>query len=341
MGGLIVGCILIFSVILTAIVRFVALKLDWIDKPNERSAHRESIPTSGGIAIVISFFVGLLALYFTNNISNELFLPLFIGGGLIALVGFIDDIKNLKVNYRIIVHFIAAIFTVSLLGDFGGINIFGYTITSTIFGFIISVLLLIGWINAYNFMDGIDSLAALEAIFVSIAAVFLMFSKGNIADSVYLSLLAVSVMGFLVFNWPPAQIFMGDIGSTFLGFILGVFIIYTTNTDKLSIWTWLILLAVFFVDVIYTISVRVITKQNITRAHKNHCYQKITAILSKNHDKEYVHKTVAWGVISINLIYLLPLAYLSEKYPDFSIILWIMSAIPLILISLKFKAGRV
>jgi UDP-N-acetylmuramyl pentapeptide phosphotransferase/UDP-N-acetylglucosamine-1-phosphate transferase len=255
--------IFIISIFITFFFRKWALRKSILDLPNERSSHSVATPRGGGIAIVVSFYLGLIVLFITKNIDQTLFLALLPGLAL-AIAGFIDDIKGLSHKTRLLVHFLCAVSALIFLKGFQ--PLFGnglFWIWS-----IIGLIGIVWFINLYNFMDGSDGFASMEAIAVSLA--FWFFTK----DPIFL-LLIFSVAGFLVWNWPKAKIFMGDIGSTVLGFVIIVLGLYFHNKNVVNFNIWLLITALFWFDATYTLLIRIIQKENFITAHKNHAYQKI------------------------------------------------------------------
>ena len=285
----------IISFLLTHIVKYAAQKKLILDVPNERSSHVKPTARGGGIAIALTWFAGISYLYHHGNIEAKLYYAL-ISGILISLIGFIDDIYNIKFYIRLIAQSIA---TMSALYFLGGLNKFDcgfYTIENN---FILTTLALFGiiwFINLYNFIDGIDGYAASEAVFVSAA---LWFFTGHLS----LLLLAFAVLGFLPLNWQKAKIFMGDTGSTLLGFSLAVFAIYLQNNSEFSILNWLILTSIFWFDATYTLFKRLVNKERITEAHKKHIYQRIVQ-WGFSHQKTVVYSLLINVILFILVMFI-------------------------------------
>ena len=226
-------------------------------------------PHGGGIAIAITWFIGLIYLYINNEIDTNLFYSLMIGLG-IAILSFIDDIVELSAKFRMVSHFLFATFGLWLLGglsviDFGLFSISNeYWISS-----IIAVVAIVYFINVSNFMDGLNGYLSLEVLFLCIAG-FIFFG-----DNLFL-VLAVSILGFLYWNFGNnASVFMGDVGSTLLGYNVAIFTIYYANMDSMNLWIWIILFGLFWFDSILTILRRKLNGEQITQAHKKHGYQRL------------------------------------------------------------------
>lgn len=275
------------SLVLTGIFLQYALKKSILDLPNERSSHQQPTPRGGGIVFVTVFYLFLLCMFVTNAISQSLWLSL-LGGIPIAIVGYCDDVFTVKIQWRILVHMIAASW-----------GIFWLPISHA-WIVPIAIFLTVWFINLYNFMDGIDGLAASEAIFVSIVA-GIAFINSDSSVSLLCFGLAFSVFGFLYWNWAPAKIFMGDIGSGFLGYFFAIMLWATVSPHKTSLFFWLILLAVFFGDATFTLLRRILQRKKWYQAHREHLYQKLV-------QKGLRHYQMTLLVMLVNMAILLPMA---------------------------------
>lgn len=313
---------------LTYFVRQFALKKNIIDTPNERSSHTVPTPRGGGLAIVLSFYAALMAFYYLGHVDNSILYGLS-GIASIAVIGFIDDHDHIPARYRLLVHFSAAAWACYWLGIIpwsSGGNLF---ITSIFWGG--TVFYLVWMLNLYNFMDGIDGIATVEAITVMASAVLLLFLSNNNANIGLMTALLASLLGFLLWNWPPAKIFMGDVGSAFLGILIGSFSLITANDGSLNFIIWLILLAVFITDATYTLLVRLFRGEKVYQAHRSHAYQFLS--------RRFGHKSVTIGVLIINLFWLLPLAWLGQHYEQLLMVSFILAYLPLVLLAVKSRAG--
>ncbi|MBV5328085.1 MAG: glycosyl transferase, partial [Chlorobium sp.] len=230
-------------------MRRIALQHRLLDIPNQRSSHSQPTPRGGGIAILLTCYLGGVYLVFTGRIAIPHILALAGCGLGITIIGFLDDLFHLSASIRSVVHFGCAMLALNFL-PFGSDILMPFGEGS--FFAVMLVLLGVGvvwFINLYNFMDGIDGLAGVEAVSVALGAVFLLLYSGETGSYfLLLLLLAASVLGFLMLNWPPARIFMGDACSGFLGFFFGTMALFTAQSTSMTLWTWLILLGVFVVD---------------------------------------------------------------------------------------------
>ena len=188
-------------------------------------------------------------------------------------------------------------------------------------------------INLYNFMDGIDGIAGVEALCVSGLGGLLLAWSGLAGLSSVAMALAAASAGFLVWNWPPAKIFMGDAGSGFLGFVFGVLAISSAKERPWLLWPWLILLSVFIVDSILTLLRRVIAGERWYEAHCSHAYQHA----ARRHGS---HLRVTLTVAAINVAWLFPLAWGACIWAAVGPVVAAVAAAPLICIAVCYRAGR-
>ena len=251
------------------------------DVPNERSSHSFPTPRGGGLVIVIV----CLSLYLVMGLLLQL--PFswgyFCGALLVSIVSWMDDLYSLPFWSRLFVHLAAAVLLISDVGIWSQLFI-PLTATTLPIGNILGSLLTIGWIvwllNAYNFMDGIDGIAALQATLAGIG--WAILASFLYLESTFLlsGIIAASSAGFLIHNWQPARIFMGDVGSAFLGFTLAAVPLVARSEARTDI-PFLPVVAVLFVwffvfDTIFTLFKRLIKRRRVWEAHREHIYQKLT-----------------------------------------------------------------
>lgn len=313
--------VFILSLLLTWLVRKWAIHKSIIDHPNERSSHTIPTPRGGGLAIAISWFLGLIVLNFNGVIEAKLFWALMAGLPL-PLIGFIDDIYNLKPGIRSLIQFVSAILGVLVLGGLKYLNLGFITID---FIWILTPLAIIGvvWaINLFNFLDGTDGYCSMEAIFLYFALGLLISFQPAFGIAI------ASIAGFLIWNWPKAKIFMGDVGSTLIGYNIAIFAIYLQNTQSFSLIVFLILSCLFWFDATFTLIRRIINKEKISTAHRKHAFQRIV-------QAGFSHQKLLWWQLIINIL-LLVIAIVSIKfYPQF-LLIWLLAAIIILFIVIKF-----
>jgi len=329
----IIGILLIAfvaSALLTGLLRRYALAHSLIDIPNARSSHQLPTPRGGGLAIVIVFLVGLLFLLGLELVNMAATWSLFGASIGVAFVGFLDDHGHVPAVWRLLIHFIAAAWGLFWLGGLPSLTFLGYVFDQGWLLNIMGLFYLVWLLNLYNFMDGIDGLASIEAITVCLGAGVLSFCQpGQICE---LALLAIAVAGFLLWNFPPAKIFMGDAGSGFLGIVLGLFSIQVTWVIPHFFWSWLILLGVFVVDASWTLARRFLRGEKIFQAHRSHAYQYAA--------RHYgAHRPVVLLIGAVNLCWLMPIALLVGFGQLGGLSGLIMAYFPLVLLAIKLKAG--
>lgn len=318
---------------LTALLRLYALKRSIIDIPNARSSHSIPTPRGGGVAIVVAF---VLALVLLGVFGMETW-PVLVGylgaGTLIAVIGFMDDHGHIAARWRLLGHFLAAIWALFWLGGLAPLTVFGYNLDLGWLGAGAAAFYLVWMLNLYNFMDGIDGIASAEAICACLGACLIYWLTGH-AQLIYAPLLlCMAVAGFLVWNFPPAKIFMGDAGSGFLGIILGCLSLQAAWAGSEFLFAWLILLGVFVVDATFTLIRRLVRGDKVYEAHRSHGYQ----FASRLHGR---HKPVTLAVVVINGLWLLPLAIgVGFHYID-GVVGLTLAYLPLIALAVKYKAGQ-
>ncbi len=257
----------ILSASLTFLVRKIALKKVLLAEVNDRSSHTTPTPHGGGIAIAITWFSGISYLYYLGDIDSSLYYA-FLVGIVISLVSYLDDLYELSPKLRLLVQFIVAISGVYLIGGVSEIDFTFFTLSNQLILNSLTVLIIVWFINLYNFLDGIDGYAGSEIVFLSLAG-FILFEESH-----FLVLIAAS-LGFLLWNWHKAKIFMGDVGSTLLGYNVAIYMLYYTNQESSNLWIWLILFGVFWFDASVTIFRRFKNKEKLFQAHKKHAYQRL------------------------------------------------------------------
>lgn len=320
------------SFFLTAALRKYAIARSLMDIPNARSSHVIATPRGGGVAIVVAFIASLGFLYVVGLISTSSLLANAGAGAAIALIGFMDDHGHIAARWRLLGHFGAAAWLLGWIGGLPPIELFGTSFDLGWAGHVLTAFYLVWLLNLYNFMDGIDGIASVEAICACLGACLLYWLSG--LDSLIWGplLLAVCVAGFLCWNFPPAKIFMGDAGSGFLGIVLGGLSLQAAWVSAPMLWAWLILLGVFIVDATFTLFRRLLRGDKVYEAHRSHAYQ-----FASRHFGKHLPVTIAVGVI--NLFWLLPIAVCVARFGLDGALGVILAYTPLIALAIKFRAG--
>ena len=296
----------VLSIILMPIVGIITKKLGIIAQVNDRTVHNGIIPRTGGYAIYISFLLGAMAFLKTDQQINSM----FIGGYIIFITGFLDDIYDLKPKYKLLGQTLAALVVII----FGGISLKGFTLPflpETI-SYFISILITIAWIvgitNAVNLIDGLDGLCAGISIIalVTISITSLHFGRTDISS--FSLLLAGAIGGFLVFNFHPATIFMGDCGALFIGYMISVISLLGFGYKSSSFFTLgapIVVLMVPIMDTLIAIGRRKIQHKSFSEADKSHLHHKLMFSLELGQTKSVLTLYVATILFSLcSYIYL-------------------------------------
>jgi Fuc2NAc and GlcNAc transferase len=315
---------------LTGAIRWLALRSSMLDHPNPRSAHMEPLPLGGGaaIAIVVCMWLAVAPLDGLNGIV------LALAGAAIAAIGFVDDLRSVSKWLRLLVHGMAIAVLLRATEQMGHLDIPGLP-RQDLLEASVALISLMWLVNLYNFMDGIDGLAAAEAVTTSLGMAACLHFGGYFApESFALCLVtAGSALGFLVWNWPPARIFMGDVGSGFLGFVMGALAILAHRQAGLSLWVPVILLSVFVTDASLTLLRRMARRERWYEPHRLHAYQRLSRRFG-------AHRPVTVIAIAVNLFWLMPLAIAAARRPEIAGLLAGVAYTPVITCALLAGSGR-
>ena len=307
--------------------RRVAISRDIVANPNFRNLHASPLPVGGGIVFSFVFVFSLFFIWWLNQISDDLFWVLAVGGGSAALFGFLDDLKDIRASSKLVAQFFLSGW---LLFWLGGGPLLSIDWIPVLVAIPVTALFLVWMVNAYNFMDGIDGMAVSSTVFVSGAITLVMLLNNSKSEFIIVPILLLTTTStFLVFNWPPASIFMGDSGSAFLGYIFGALILVTAMSGDISIWTWLIVFGYYFADTTVTQIMRLILVKKWYLAHRSHAYQNLARITGS-------HLKVTGGVALYNVVWILPLTLWSVMKPEMALFAVIFAVIPGLVFAFKF-----
>ncbi len=308
--------------------------LQLLQTPNERSSHTIPTPSGGGIGFVMGGTVGALIALWAAPWPALLVVALSL---ILAAVGFADDRSPIPAVIRLTVQAAVAL---ALLACGIASGLFGSSLGLPLPAWLSVALLVVPvvyWINLVNFMDGIDGIAGSEALFMLLAAAGLMLATvpGVVSQPLFwwLSALAAAVAAFLVFNWQPAKIFMGDAGSTYVAFMLAFFAIASAAAGWLTLWQWLILGATFIADASVTLGRRLLRGEQVMQAHRRHAYQVLSRRLGS-------HSRVTLLYAAINLAWLLPLAWAAGSWSELGWAVTVVAYLPLLLLARFAGAGQ-
>lgn len=343
----------LLSWFLTGRIKLYAIKKELIVFPDKRSSHIFPTPTGGGLSIVFCFLVCNLYLFISGELSKEIFYAFLPGSFMVATIGFLDDNDHIPAFWRLLIHISSATLFWCMIDSplnffFCNLNLCPLWLVC-LFGIFFMVWLL----NLFNFMDGTDGLAAIETIFIAGSYALFVLTAYNPSDVqnqindtnfkviFWFSIItAGSSTGFLFWNWPAAKIFMGDVGSGFLGFILGALGIFMASLKVITLWTVLILFGVFFVDATVTLIRRIAGGEKWYEAHRTHAYQKYVSNLSQRVNRTYAHRKLLFIVTFTNIFWLFPWAWLSQEYQQWGALFTFMALFPLIKIVWSRGAGK-
>ena len=313
-SAVLLSTIFVGAVALTWLARRYALSRKLIDLPNERSSHELPTPRGGGIAVVALTLSGATVLWYWQVLDANTFFALISGGVLIALAGWLDDHQKIGIIGRLMLQFVAATLAVYYLGGLASIQFAHHSFELGWVGKLVAVLGLMWLSNLYNFMDGIDGLAAIEAVFVGVLGGILLSLQGSHGLAMVVLVLASANAGFIFWNWPPAQIFLGDVGSGFIGYMFGLVTLSGEVSNVMPGFLWIMILSVFIFDATFTLLRRIFTGQKWYQAHKCHAYQQLV-------QRGKSHRSVTLMILVFNILVTSPLVLYAFFYPDLA---WVM-----------------
>jgi len=281
---------------LTYAIKNHAIKNSLMAEINERSSHTVPTPHGGGIAIAVTWFVGLTYLFVMKEMDHSLYFALMTGT-IISVVSYFDDLYELSAKVRLGAQSLVAILGLYFIGGFEQFDLFFFSIDNQFLTNTFAFFMIVWFINLYNFLDGIDGYAGSEAIFLGVAG-FLLLGGDH-----FLVLIA-AVSGFLIWNWHKAKIFMGDVGSTLLGYTVAIFTLYYANQDASNLWVWIILFGLFWFDATLTLFRRYKNGEKLSQAHKKHAYQRLNQS-GWSHDKVVKVSILINGTL-LAIVYVIP-----------------------------------
>lgn len=332
----------VLAAVLTGLVVRNAVRWRLVQAPNHRSSHTQPTASGGGLGIVIA---GSLTLaWITWQGQQSAVAPALLCALVLAGVGLADDIAQVPARWRFAVQIAVSLVVVGQAWTqlppimVGAWPVDGWVLAAVL------VLACLWWVNLYNFMDGIDGLAAMQAIFMTVAAAILItvFEAGPAltlsSPQLVLGDVAAATAGFLLWNRAPARIFMGDVGSTWLGLMLFALALPTIATGLMSYAAWLILAATFLTDASVTLLRRLLRGQRWYDAHRSHAYQRLSR--RWHGEGKRGHRLTTWLYAAINVCWLAPLAAASLAWPSWQWLTTLAAYVPLILVTVAVGAGK-
>jgi len=274
----------------------------------------------------------VLALF--GGVSRELLIVMTVGGLAVATVGYLDDRHQLSARVRLAVHFGAALWALAWLGGLPPLRFGELTFSFGWGGYVLGALGIVWTLNLFNFMDGIDGIATSEAVFILCAGSILNVLVAGSSDvPAFAFALAAACGGFLLWNWPPAKIFMGDAGSGYLGYGVAVLALAAARESPVALLVWLILGGLFFVDATVTLARRLARGERVYEAHRSHAYQWLAR-------RWQSHLRVTLLATAINLLWLFPCAYVAATKPQWAGWMVLIALLPITLGAWLAGAGR-
>lgn len=299
-------------VVLAVLVRFAPV-LRLVATPNYRSSHVSPTPTGGGIAMVFPVLAWCASAPVSWGVS------LACAAGVLALVGLLDDVFELPAIPRLLIQAGSVMWMLAQISPEPGIIVF-----------LVTALAVLWFVNLFNFMDGIDGIAGSQVVVFGVGVLLLSGATLTWVESLIWVLIGSSV-GFLLFNWHPARIFMGDAGSLSVGLCLPVIALVLDHSGEVPLVASLILLAAFVFDASYTLGVRILTGQQFASAHRSHLYQRLA--------DAWGHGRTTAAFLGYSALLLLPAALLASRYPNWGIVLLAVVVAPLAVLSWRYRAG--
>lgn len=327
------------SWLVSAWVQHHAEKYKLVQEVNLRSSHVKPTPTGGGLGIVLtSTALGIVLVW-----EQPFQLLSVMGLALtLALVGLADDVFHIKARLRFVVHTVVCAVLLTLLGNMPQVALFSSIGLDGLSLFGLLLLIGIWWLNLFNFMDGIDGIAGVQAVCMLLTGVALAgwANPSAISSPTWMLMICIAsaTVGFLFLNWPPATIFMGDVGSTWLAFMIFALGLLTVKAGWLTYTVWMILGAVFVTDATITLINRIGHGERWYEAHRVHAYQRLSR--RWRGDRDTGHRSVTLLVAATNMFWLSPLACACLLWPQWALVWIIMAYTPLIAGVIALGAGK-
>lgn len=311
---------LLLSAVLCGVYLLLARHWQILDTPNERSSHQRPTPHGGGMPLLLAFAAGLLLAPLWWGAWDTAFITLAVAALFLMLAGVIDDMRGLSVRLRFAIYSLLCLSVATMLLS----PVLTDSIVRSVVWEVLAATVMLWSLNLYNFMDGIDGIAATQCFVACCSAALLSWGAGGDGSyALFCLLLAASHLGFLIWNWPPARLFMGDAGSVPTGFLLAGLALLGAVQGQLNPLCWLVLLAAFVTDASWTLVWRIVSGQPFTQPHRLHAYQRLSRHWGS-------HLTVDMLLLALNALWLFPLAWAVQTWPNYGFLLVILAYLPLL-----------
>lgn len=313
---------LVVAVALCAAYLWLATAAGWLAHPEARSSHRVPTVSGAGSAVIAAL---LLTLLLFGPPLPDAGIRLLLAGALLSLLGLVDDLFPLGVRLRLAIYGLVAALTAIWLCDPGTAPL-GWISAG------LAALWILGFSNLFNFMDGIDGLAGLQALSFAVVLGLIASLHGATAWYIALCLAVAGVFaGFLLFNRPPARLFMGDAGSIPGGYLLASLLVAGWCLEGIPVYSGLILLALFLADSISTLVFRGLRRESLLQAHREHLYQRLATRWQSHARVDVLFLAVQW-------LWLTPLAMIAAFRPAFAVPLCALACLPPLIAMAKLRA---
>jgi Fuc2NAc and GlcNAc transferase len=317
--------------LLTWLVVLIAERDRWWEAPSSRGSHEQPTLTRGGIAFVV-FLLITLPISLKGAFAVIDILVVTLASLAIAIVGFFDDANPLPVLPRLLVQLFASSVAMFFLWDLFSSDNWWPQYLSPLLVAVALVLLWVWFINFFNFMDGIDGIASAETLFIGLVGAWLCAEAGQLELASAWAMLSGAALGFLLWNAPRAKIFMGDVGSGFLGFIVGGLLLLSVDAGVFSPWVALLLVIAFIGDATVTLLRRMLRGERWYEGHRQHAYQHL-AIRWGSHGK------VTLAYTAFNVLAVVPAVWLVNRHPDSAMLVVVVAAAIVMALCLLAGAG--
>jgi Fuc2NAc and GlcNAc transferase len=273
------GASSLLSFVLTSALTSYATTAGVLDQPGPRSSHSRPTPRGGGLAILGAATLATALAGILTSLASQDVLTVGLGAWVLALLGWIDDKRGLRAKTRLGIQVLTSAWTIHRLGGLPVLHAGAWVLHLHWIGYLLGTVGLVWSINLFNFMDGIDALASSQAALIFIATGLLLLSKGDDSFGVISCALGMAAIGFLPWNWPRARIFLGDAGSAPIGYLIGSIAIASENKGEVPLLAVVIIGSVFAADATVTLGRRLLRREHLTEAHRNHAYQRLARAL--------------------------------------------------------------
>lgn len=289
--------LILLSYIGVGLYRRYAILRGVLDHPNHRSSHESPTPRGGGLIIAVIWLLLVFATYYFHELDKQQFSFFVFPCLIVTFIAFLEDRYHATIKLRFFSHLIASILALYFLKGLPILYMSAHwSLQLGLLGSVLAVLACVWSLNLYNFMDGLDGYSSVEAIFIFGVGGLLYLKSPDFHRLTFLmwSIVAL-VLGFLIWNWPKAKIFMGDVGSSFLGVAFLLFALYGSKHATIPLMLWLYLYGLFGFDATVTLVRRILHGDSWYQSHKLHAYQRL-------HQSGFTHLQVLFSNIILNSI---------------------------------------